>query len=162
MQCQNTASAWPLEKTTQSINTKSIMWWLCSCHVRSVQKTNMQTITSKFWGDISWGFFFLFLLKCMEGECLGSCDCSIQQQFTSECAHILRWGKQGMIRELVPQKDSAQAPLVRNIRNQPVKEKYIHTCSRAHVQYSVAINNKDNRQNRTLNSIVIWKINKIK
>lgn len=57
----NAASTWPLEKTTQSPNTKSLSWWLCSCHeneqVRSVQNTNQQTNPSKIWGDISQVFF---------------------------------------------------------------------------------------------------------
>lgn len=54
--------------------------------VRSVQNTNLQTILSGLWGDILWGFFFFLLLKRMKQECLGSCDCSEAQWFTSGCA----------------------------------------------------------------------------
>lgn len=61
--------------------------FFCSCpengQVRSVQKTNLQTIPSKLCGDMSRGGFLLLLLKCMKGECLGLCHSSEEQQFMS-------------------------------------------------------------------------------
>lgn len=59
---------------------------------------------------------------------------------------------QSMNRDLVPPKDLAQAPLIRDICDQPEK-KYMHTY-----KYSVAINKKDknNGRKKSPNFIVIW------
>lgn len=56
-----------------------------------------------------------------------------------------------MNRDLVPPKDLAQAPLIRDICDQPEK-KYMHTY-----KYSVAINKKDknNGREKSPNFIVI-------
>lgn len=98
---------------------------------KNVQKTNLQTIPSQLWGDTSQGFFLLLLLKCMRENAYA---CVTVQKSRMLCVRLgtqVRGSRQGMNGKLVPPNDSAEAPLVWDICDQPAKSTYIlfTTCT---------------------------------